>query len=149
MLTVPGILSMYFSSPFLMTPSAAMTIGIISVPVFHILAISVSKSLHLESLNCLHRCTSVRWDCHICNLAFLIHVISDYDIWLISCYFLISMNWHIPQNRCLFILHDSFWFELIPFICYIIIIIIIITTIITIIVIIIIIKFNWAFFYCC
>ena len=51
MLTVPGIVSMYFSSPFLMTPNAPMTTGIISVPVFHILAISVSKSLYLESFS--------------------------------------------------------------------------------------------------
>jgi len=50
MLTVPGILSTHFSSLFLMTPSAPMTTGIISVPVFHILAISISKSLHLETL---------------------------------------------------------------------------------------------------
>ena len=43
MLTVPGILSTYFSSPFLMTPSAPMTTGIISVPVFHIPVISISS----------------------------------------------------------------------------------------------------------
>ena len=51
MLTVPGILLKYFSSPFLMTPSAPVTTGIVSVPVFHILAISISKSLHLESFS--------------------------------------------------------------------------------------------------
>ena len=51
MLTVPGILSTYFSSPFLMTPSAPMTTGIVSVPVFHILANLVSKSLYLESFS--------------------------------------------------------------------------------------------------
>ena len=52
MLSVPGILSTYFSTPFLMTPSAPMTTCcIVSVPIFHILAISVSKSLYLESFS--------------------------------------------------------------------------------------------------
>ena len=51
MLTVPGILSTYFSSPFLMTVGAPMTTGIPYVPVFHILTISVSKSLYLESFS--------------------------------------------------------------------------------------------------
>ena len=51
MLTVPGILSTYFSSPFLMTPSEPRTTGIVSVPIFHILAISIFKSLYLKSFS--------------------------------------------------------------------------------------------------
>ena len=35
------------------------------------------------------------------NQAFLIRVISDYDIWFISRYFAINMNWRIPQNLSL------------------------------------------------
>ena len=35
---------------------------------------------------------------------------------LISHYFPISTNWHIPYNHWLFILYDNFWFELVPFI---------------------------------
>ena len=49
MLTVPRILSIYFSSPFLMTPSAPIKTGIISVPIFHSQVISSSKSLHFET----------------------------------------------------------------------------------------------------
>jgi len=51
-----------------------------------------------EFLNYLNECISVRWACHIYNLAFLIDAISDY-IWFIRRYFPISMNWHIPQNQ--------------------------------------------------
>ena len=51
MQTVPGILSTYFSCPFLMNPSAPMTIGIVSVPIFHMLSISFSQSLCFESFS--------------------------------------------------------------------------------------------------
>ena len=35
---------------------------------------------------------------------------------LVSHYFPISTNWHIPHNHWLFILYDNFWFELVPFV---------------------------------
>ena len=51
MLTLPRILSTYFSSPFSITPKVPMATGIVSVPVFHIQAISISKSLYLKSFS--------------------------------------------------------------------------------------------------
>ena len=48
MLTVPVILSTHFFSPVLMTLGAPKTTGVVYVAVFHILAILISKSLHLE-----------------------------------------------------------------------------------------------------
>ena len=41
---VPGILSKYFFSPFLMTPGTPITTGIVSVSIFHILAVSSSNA---------------------------------------------------------------------------------------------------------
>ena len=51
MLTVPVLLPTHFFSPFLMTLRAPMTTGVVYVPAFHILAILISKSLHLESFS--------------------------------------------------------------------------------------------------
>ena len=46
-----GFFSMYFSSPFLMSPRAPITTGIISVFIPHILVVSISRSLYLESFS--------------------------------------------------------------------------------------------------
>ena len=51
MLTEPGTLSTYLSIPFLMTPYTPVTAGTVSVCIFHILAISISKSVYLESFS--------------------------------------------------------------------------------------------------
>ena len=51
MLTVPVILSTHFFSPVLMTLRAPKTTGVVYVPVFHIVVILISKSLHLESFS--------------------------------------------------------------------------------------------------
>ena len=51
MLTLPRILSTYFSSPFSITSNVPMATGIVSFPVFHIQSISISKSLYLKSFS--------------------------------------------------------------------------------------------------
>ena len=51
MLITPGIFSMCFRSPFLMSPRAPTTTGIVSVFIPHILVVSISWSLYLESFS--------------------------------------------------------------------------------------------------
>ena len=51
MLVFPGILSMCFSVPFLITPSVPMTKGIVIVFNPHIFIISISRSLYLASFS--------------------------------------------------------------------------------------------------
>ena len=51
MLIFPRILQICLSMPFLITPSAPVTTGTICVFIPHILAISISRSLYLESFS--------------------------------------------------------------------------------------------------
>ena len=50
-LMFPGILLICLSMPFLITPSAPMTTGTICVFIPHIIAVSISSSLYLESFS--------------------------------------------------------------------------------------------------
>ena len=50
-LMFPGILQICLSIPFLITPSAPMITGTICVFIPHILVISISRSLYLESFS--------------------------------------------------------------------------------------------------
>ena len=73
MLTVPVIFSTHFFSPVLMTLRAPKTTGVVYVPVFHIVVILISMVFTLrEFFEYLNDFTSVGWDCHFYNLAFLI-----------------------------------------------------------------------------
>ena len=51
MLIAPGVFSVCFCSPFLMSPRAPRTTGIVSVFIPHILVVSISRSLYLESFS--------------------------------------------------------------------------------------------------
>ena len=51
MLIAPGIFSVCFCSPFLMSPRTPVTTGIVSVFIPHILVVSISRSLYLESFS--------------------------------------------------------------------------------------------------
>ena len=51
MLIAPGIFSVCFCSPFLMSPRAPITIGIVSVFIPHILVASIFRCLYLESFS--------------------------------------------------------------------------------------------------
>ena len=120
MLAVPGILWTYFSSSFLMTPSAPITTGIDSVSICHILAISIPKSLYLESflttltyvLNFLAGRTAISIIQHLWFMWSLI-------LWYLVCWplFLYQCGLAYPQNFCWFIFYNSFWFVFIPFVC--------------------------------
>ena len=50
-LMLPGILLVTLSSPFLITPRAPTTTGIVSVLISHILLTSISKSLYLDNFS--------------------------------------------------------------------------------------------------
>ena len=85
--------------PLLDNPRAPMATGIVSVPVFHIQAISISKSLYLKSFS------TTLTDVFLSDgtaISMIWHFwFSDYDIWFISRYFPISMNWHTPTKPLL------------------------------------------------
>ena len=47
----PGILSMFDFIPFFIAPSAPITTGIVVTFIFHMLPISISKSLYFENFS--------------------------------------------------------------------------------------------------
>ena len=48
MLIAPGIFSVCFCSPFLLSPRAPIATGVVSVVIPHILVVPISRSLYLE-----------------------------------------------------------------------------------------------------
>ena len=96
MLTLPRILSTYFSSPFSITLKSTNGNWYRLFSCFpHSGDLHFQVFILKEFLDYLNGYASVRWDCHIYDLAFLIRVISD--IWFISRYFPISINWHSTE----------------------------------------------------
>ena len=70
--------------PLFITPSAPVTTGIVIVSIFHILIISISKSLYFENFSIFYSYISVRWYRHINQLARVVDVVFNNDVRFIS-----------------------------------------------------------------
>ena len=95
---LPGILSTVDLIPFFIPPSAPITTGSVVVFIIQILLTSFSKSLYFDNFSTSFVETFLSEGIrHINQLACVVDVIFNNNVWLICLYFLTRVHLHIPN----------------------------------------------------
>ena len=96
-----GIFLGVFDHPFLYTPTAPITTGIVVAFIFHIHPISFFRSFYLDSFSftLIEVFLSVGMALSISIDSFFFFFILDHGVWFISFYLTIFLYWYFLQDR--------------------------------------------------
>ena len=114
-LPLPGILLVTLSSPFLISPWAPTTTGIVSVFISHILLTSISKSLSLDnfSVNFAEVLLS-HGTANVNEHAPCFFLVLDHNVRSVGFYFPVGVDRHIPEYFDLAVISYCCWLVFIP-----------------------------------
>ena len=104
MLIAPGIFSVCFYSSFLMSPRAPITTDIVSAFIPHILVVSISRSLYLESFSMVFNEVFLSDGTAISMSLQVLFLWSLIMSRLLSCYFSICVYLHVPKYHYILLL---------------------------------------------
>ena len=112
---------MFSIIPFFTVPSAPTTTGITIVFICHILCISSSRSLYLLFFSISFSAMFLS-DGTVISIGLQVEFTESLtynDVRSVRCYSSISIDWHVPHDGevVVFIVYNSLWRVLVPFIC--------------------------------